>query len=97
MELMIRAQVQTAYASYGAATERVSLLADSALPRAEQALLQGQSSYRTGMMPFASVVQDERMLSELRMELIGARAERYDTYLALMRAVGRDLDGMGKP
>jgi outer membrane protein TolC len=49
------------------------------------------------MMVFASVVQDERMLAELRMELIGARAERYDTYLALMRAVGRDLTGKGKP
>jgi cobalt-zinc-cadmium efflux system outer membrane protein len=97
MGLMIRAQVQSAYARYGAATERVSLLGDTALPRAEQALLQSQSSYRTGMMVFASVVQDERMLAELRMELIGARAERYDTYLALMRAVGRDLTGKGKP
>jgi outer membrane protein TolC len=93
MELMIRAQIESAYARYGAASERVSLLGDTALPRAEQALLQGQSSYRTGMMAFASVVQDERMLSELRMQLIGARAERYDAYLALMRAVGRDLAG----
>ncbi len=91
MALMILADVRSAYARFGAANERVSLLHDVALERAQQALEQARSSYRTGMMPFASVVQDQRMLAELRMSLVGAEAERYVAYIALMRAVSRDL------
>jgi outer membrane protein TolC len=91
MALMIVAEVRSAYARFGAQSERVSLLRDVALERAQQALLQAQSSYRTGMMPFASVIQDQRMLAELRMSLVGAEAERCAAYIALMRSVARDL------
>ena len=79
------------------AGERVSLLQEVATPRAEQALRQAQSSYRTGMMPFASVIQDQRMLTELRMELIAAKAERFEAFITLMRTLGRDLIAVVKP
>lgn len=91
MEAMIRAEVRRAMARYSAAHERLGLLRDVALARAEQALLAAQSSYRSGMMPFASVIQDRRMLAELRMELVGAEAARLVAWGDLMRAVGADL------
>jgi outer membrane protein TolC len=97
MGLMIRAELRSADANYRAANERVALLRDVALPRAEQALEQARSSYRVAMMPFASVIQDQRMLSELRMELIGAQAERFEAYVTLMRALGRDLSTAVSP
>lgn len=97
MGLMIRAELRAAYAVYRAADERVSLLQDVALPRAEQALAQAQSSYRTAMMPFASVIQDQRMLTELRMDLIAAQAERLEAYITLVRTLGRDLSAAVKP
>ncbi len=92
LELLVRAEVRSAHARFTAAGERVKLLQEAAVPRAEQALLQSQSSYRAGMaMPFASVLQDRRALTELRMQLVAAEAERYEAYLALWRALGRDL------
>lgn len=97
MGLMIRADLRSAHAVYHAADERVSLLQDVALPRAEQALAQAQSSYRTAMMPFASVIQDQRMLTELRMDLIAAQAERLEAYITLVRTLGRDLSAAVKP
>lgn len=97
MALMIQAEVRSVFAAYGAANERVSLLKDVALPRAEQALAQAQSSYRTAMMPFASVIQDQAMLTELRMDLIGAQAERFEAFITLMRTLGRDLTEVVSP
>ncbi|HEX7480569.1 MAG TPA: TolC family protein [Polyangiales bacterium] len=91
LELMIRSQVQAAWARYAATNERVTLLHDTALPLAEQSLMQSLSSYRTGMTTFTTVLLDERMLTELRMQLLAARAERYDAYVALLRATARDL------
>ena len=46
---------------------------------------------------FASVVQDERTLAELRMELVAAQAERYDAYIALLRATGRSVRVQQRP
>lgn len=97
MELMIQAELRSVAAIHRAAGERVSLLQDVAVPRAEQALLQAQSSYRTGMMAFASVIQDQRMLTELRMELIAAKAERFEGFITLMRTLGRDLITVVRP
>jgi cobalt-zinc-cadmium efflux system outer membrane protein len=97
MTLMIRAELRSISAIYRAATERVALLRDVALPRAEQALTQAQSSYRTGMMPFASVIQDQRMLAEMRMEVIAAQAERLDAFITLVRSLGRDLSTAVSP
>ncbi|HKP64185.1 MAG TPA: TolC family protein [Polyangiales bacterium] len=97
MGLMIRGEVRSVSATYRAATERVSLLRDVTVPRAEEALAQAQSSYRTGMMPFASVIQDQRMLVDMRMELIGAKAARFETFVALMRSLGRDLSTVVAP
>jgi outer membrane protein TolC len=97
MALMIQAEVRSGLAAYRAAGERVSLLRDIALPRAEQALAQAQSSYRTAMMPFASVIQDQSMLTELRMDLIAAQAERFEVFITLMRALGRDLTAAVSP
>jgi outer membrane protein TolC len=97
MALMIEAELRSASAVYRAASERVSLLRDVALPRAEQALSQAQSSYRTAMMPFASVIQDQQMLTELRMELIAAQAERLEALITLVRTLGRDLTTAVKP
>jgi outer membrane protein, heavy metal efflux system len=97
MALMIGAELRSASATYRAAAERVSLLRDVAVPRAEQALLQAQSSYRTGMMPFASVIQDQRMLAEMRMELIAAQAARLEAFIALTRSLGRELSAAVAP
>ena len=97
MALMIQAELRSAWAVYRAASERVLLLQDVAVPRSEEALSQAQSSYRTAMMPFASVIQDQRMLTELRMELIAARAERFEAFITLMRVLGRDLTTVVKP
>lgn len=90
-ELAIGAQVSSTAARYSATRERVALLRDVALPRAEQAVLQADSSYRTGMIAFASILQDERTLTELRMQLIAAQAECYDAFVSLLRATGRSL------
>jgi len=49
------------------------------------------------MMPFASVIQDQRMLAELRMDLIAAKAERFEAFITLMRTLGRDLTTAVKP
>ena len=95
--LTIGAQVRGATARYEATQQRVALLHDVALPRAEQALLQANSSYRAGTLGFASVVQDERTLAELRMELVAAQAERYDAYIALLRATGRSVRVQQRP
>ncbi len=91
MEAMIRAEVHGARARYAATIERLSLLRGVALPRAEEALLAAQTSYRSGMMSFASVIQDRRMLAELRMELIGAEAARLVAWGDLLHAIGADV------
>ena len=91
MEAMIYAEVHGARARYAAAVERLSLLRDVALPRAEEALLASQTSYRAGMMSFASLIQDRQMLAELRMELIGAQAARLIAWGDLLHAIGADI------
>lgn len=97
MESMIRAELRSVLATYRAAEERVALLRDVALPRADQALAQARSSYRTAMMPFASVIQDQRMVTELQMELIAAQAARFEAQITLVRALGRDLTSTVQP
>jgi cobalt-zinc-cadmium efflux system outer membrane protein len=88
MAAMVRSEVRAVLARYQAAVERETLLRDVAIPRAEQALEQAQSSYRTGMMPYASVVQDRRMLAEMQMEHVRAEAERIVAFAELLRALG---------
>jgi cobalt-zinc-cadmium efflux system outer membrane protein len=88
MAAMVRAQVRAAEARYTAALQREALLKDVIIPKVEQTLLQAQTSYRSGMMPYASVVQDRRMLAEMQMELVSAEAERMVAHAELLRAMG---------
>ena len=88
MAAMVRAQVRSAAARYTAALEREILLRDATIPKTEQALTQAETAYRSGMMPYASVVQDRRMLAEMQMELVAAEADRMLAYAELLRALG---------
>lgn len=88
MAAMIRAEVRSAHARYDAALRRERLLRDVIIRKAQEALSQAETSYRSGMMPYASVVQDRRMLAEMQMELVAAEAERALAMAELLRAVG---------
>jgi outer membrane protein TolC len=88
MAAMVRAQVHAAVARYRAALRRERLLRDVLITKAEETLTQAQTSYRSGMMPYASVVQDRRMLEEQQMELVVAEADRALAMADLLRAAG---------
>lgn len=88
MAAMIRAQIHSAAARYQAALARERLLRDVLIQKAEETLMQAQTAYRSGMMAYASVVQDRRMLAEAQMELIEAEADRVLAMAELLRAVG---------
>jgi outer membrane protein TolC len=88
MAAMIRAQVRSAHARYDAALRRERLLREVLIQKAQDALSQAETAYRSGMMAYASVVQDRRMLAEMQMELVTAEADRTLAMAELLRAVG---------
>lgn len=88
MTAMVRAQVRSAHARYDAALRRERLLREVLIQKAQDTLTQAETAYRSGMMPYASVVQDRRMLADMQMELVTAEADRALAMAELLRAVG---------
>lgn len=88
MRAMIRSQVRAARERYLATTQRLHLVRDVAIPRAEEVLVAAHSAYRAATTAFASVVQDRRTLSELRMELVRLEFEAALAWAELLRQVG---------
>lgn len=91
----IRADLQRTFEAYGAADERVSLLASSLETDAEAILATAQTGYREGEMSLVELLDAVETYRDTRLMVIDLLAERQLAYYDLMRAAGSLSPGTG--
>ncbi|HEY3359306.1 MAG TPA: TolC family protein [Polyangia bacterium] len=94
--LEIESQVRAALAGFESAAERVRLLRDEVVPKARTTLDAVLAAYVTGRESLTAVLDSRRVLQDLELEHERARAEAEQARAELERAVGGELQGVGR-
>lgn len=91
MENSVRLAVQQAYVRAKAAQERASLLRTTILPQSQQTLEVSRVAYQTDRVDFQTLIDNERMLLDARLEYFRALSDFSQAMADLERAIGSDL------
>jgi outer membrane protein, heavy metal efflux system len=95
LEAQVAQMVAEAHVRAEAAAERAELIGESVLPQAEHALEIARIGYQTDRGGFLDLLEAERMLLDMKLELVSAVAARERALADLDRAIGAPLAGAG--
>jgi outer membrane protein, heavy metal efflux system len=95
LEAQVAQMVAEAHVRAEAAAERAELIGESVLPQAEHALEIARIGYQTDRGGFLDLLEAERMLLDMKLELVSAVAARARALADLDRAIGAPLAGAG--
>src|SRR5262249_13967965 len=90
-ENMVRLAVQEAYVRAKAAQERAALLRTTILPQSQHTFEVARVAYQADRADFQSLIDNERMLLDARLEYFRALTDFTQALADLERAVGDDL------
>jgi outer membrane protein TolC len=91
MENMLRLAVQEAYVRAKSAQDRAALLRTTIVPQSHQTLDVSRVGYQTDRVDFQSLIDNERVLLDARLDYFRALSDFTQALADLERAVGTDL------
>ena len=92
LTLGIQTEIEELRQRYQIGVESVSLLEQGLIPQAEVTLDATLSAYTTGTAAFIDLLEAERALFGLRIELVSVRAELHRTVASLLNALGQSTN-----
>lgn len=88
LEVVIRSEVQSAYARYEAAQAAVTTFEQGAIPRSSENVRTIRAAYQIGAFSITELLVEQRRLLDVQREFTEALAERYRALADLQAAMG---------
>jgi outer membrane protein TolC len=96
MKNMIASEVNDALLKVESSKERLRLSKETAIPQAQQTLISAMAAYKTGKEEFLMLIDIQRMLAMSKLDYHMAVMNLLDSQSQLERAVGLNIEEMGK-